>query len=212
MKFLKTTFSLFATALLLAACGQEKKEDKEVETDMAANTEMTAAAESADMDDSWENDESAMENDPTIVGVASNNDKFSTLVTALGEADLVGTLDGEGPYTVFAPTNEAFEKLPAGTVESLLKDENSAKLTEILTYHVVPGEYNSEAVIQAIEENNNAYPVSTVEGSVITLSLENGNVILTDVAGNKSTVTQPDVTASNGVIHVIDNVVMPNDK
>ncbi|WP_370588515.1 fasciclin domain-containing protein [Robiginitalea sp. SC105] len=205
---MKTTFTLLTAGILMFSCGQEKKNDTDVATDMAANTEMSAAAESAEKS-SWDSEASKTEADPTIVEIATGNEQFSTLVTALGAAELVGTLSSEGPFTVFAPTNAAFEKLPAGTVEALLKKENAAKLTKVLTYHVVAGEYKAEAVIKAINDNNNAFPVKTVEGTVLTLSLKDGNVMLTDAAGNMSTVIQPDVDASNGVIHVIDSVVMP---
>ena len=203
---MKFTMALLTAGVLVTACGQEKKNASNA-NDMVANTEMTASAEAADMEDSWET--TSTEAEPTIAEVASSSDQFSTLVTALGAADLVGTLNSEGPFTVFAPTNEAFEKLPAGTVEALLKKENAAKLTQVLTYHVISGEYKAEAVIKAIQDNNNAFPVETIEGTVVTLSLKDGSVVLTDAAGNTSTVTQPDVDASNGVIHVIDTVVMP---
>ncbi len=150
--------------------------------------------------------------DENIVGVAAGNDNFSTLVTAVKAADLVGTLSGEGPFTVFAPTNDAFTKLPEGTVAGLLKPESKAALTGVLTYHVVAGKFEAAAVIDAIKSNDGMFKVDTVEGSTITLSLEGGNVILTDANGNKSTVVIADVAASNGVIHAIDTVVMPASK
>ncbi len=146
---------------------------------------------------------------PTVVGVASENEVFSTLVAAVKAADLVGTLNGSGPFTVFAPTNDAFGKLPDGTVETLLKPENKQSLTGILTYHVVAGKFMAADVVKAIQDNNNAFVVKTVQGSPLTLSIRDGNVILTDANGNSSTVTATDVNASNGVIHVIDTVVMP---
>ena len=150
-----------------------------------------------------------MQTEPTVVGVASRNESFTTLVAALKAANLVTTLDGQGPFTVFAPTNDAFGKLPEGTVASLLESQNLPTLTKILTYHVVAGEFKAADVVKAIQENNNAFPVQTVAGEVLTLSLQDGSVILTDVAGNTSKVTATDVAASNGVIHVIDTVVMP---
>lgn len=149
------------------------------------------------------------ESTPTVVGVASNNAAFTTLVAALKSADLVGTLDGKGPFTVFAPTNDAFGKLPDGTVETLLKPENKGSLTAILTYHVVAGKFMAADVVKAIQDNNNTFVVETVQGSPITLSIKDGKVILIDQNGNSSTVTATDVKASNGVIHVIDTVVMP---
>ena len=146
---------------------------------------------------------------PTIVGVAAENEVFSTLVAAVKAADLVGTLNGTGPFTVFAPTNDAFGKLPDGTVETLLKPENKASLTGILTYHVVAGKFMAADVVKAIQDNNNAFVVQTVQGSPLTLSLQDGSVILVDAKGNSSKITATDVNASNGVIHVIDTVVLP---
>lgn len=145
----------------------------------------------------------------TIVGVASGNENFSTLVTAVQAADLVETLNGEGPFTVFAPTNEAFDKLPEGTVAGLLKPESKDALTGVLTYHVVAGEYDAQSVIKAIEDNNGNFQAKTVQGGEIVLSISDGNVLLTDEKGNTSTVIMADVDASNGIIHAIDNVVMP---
>lgn len=147
-----------------------------------------------------------------IVGVAAGNENFSTLVAAVKAADLVSTLSSEGPFTVFAPTNDAFAKLPDGAVAGLLKPESKDALTGVLTYHVVAGKFEAAAVIDAINSNNGMFKVDTVEGSVITLSLSNGKVILTDANGSKSTVVIADVAASNGVIHAIDTVVMPASK
>ncbi|WP_394351754.1 fasciclin domain-containing protein [Winogradskyella schleiferi] len=149
------------------------------------------------------------EADPNIVEVAVGNENFSTLVAAVKAADLVETLSGKGPFTVFAPTNDAFNKLPEGTVGTLLKPENKGKLTSILTYHVVSGKYEASAVIDAIKKNNGSFTVATVQGGEITLSLSDGNVMLKDANGGMSTVIMADVAASNGVIHAIDSVVMP---
>ena len=146
---------------------------------------------------------------PTIVGVAASNAVFSTLVAAVKAADLVETLNSAGPFTVFAPTNDAFGKLPAGTVETLLKAENKGTLTSILTYHVVAGKVMAKDVVKAIQDNNNAFNVKTVQGGTLTFSLSEGTVMITDEKGNSSKVTATDVGASNGVIHVIDTVVMP---
>lgn len=145
----------------------------------------------------------------TIVGVAAGNENFTTLVAAVKAADLVGTLSSEGPFTVFAPVNAAFEALPAGTVEGLLKPESKTALTGLLTYHVVAGKYMAGDVIKAIEGNNGSFTVKTVNGGSISLSLTDGKVILTDEKGSTATVVMADVPASNGVIHAIDAVVMP---
>ncbi len=190
MKLIKSLTALSLAGLILTSCGEAKKE--EVVEEVVTTEGAVPVVET-----------------PNIVGVASGNADFSTLVAAVGAAELVETLSGEGPFTVFAPTNAAFEKLPAGTVESLLKPENKEKLTAVLTYHVVAGKFEAAQVIEAINTNNGKFEVATVQGGKITLSLVDGNVILTDANGGKSTVVIPDVAASNGVIHAIDTVVMP---
>ena len=149
------------------------------------------------------------DNKSTIVGVAASNDNFSTLVAAVQAADLVATLNSDGPFTVFAPTNDAFAKLPEGTVETLLKAENKGTLTSILTYHVVAGKFMASDVLDAIQKNNGSFVIPTVNGEKLTASLKDGKVLLTDSKGNYSTVILTDVGASNGVIHAIDTVVMP---
>lgn len=146
---------------------------------------------------------------PTIVSIAAGNENFTTLVAAVKAADLVSTLNSDGPFTVFAPVNAAFEKLPEGTVASLLKPENKETLTAVLTYHVVKGEFKAADVIAAIKKNNGSFTVKTVQGGSLTASITDGNVILTDAKGNTSTVVMTDVDASNGIIHAIDTVVMP---
>ena len=147
--------------------------------------------------------------DKTIVGVAASNADFSTLVAAVKAAELVDVLNSKGPFTVFAPVNAAFDKLPAGTVASLLKPENKKMLTSILTYHVVAGKFTAKDVLNAIKSNNGKFVIKTVQGGKLTASLKDGKVILTDEKGNVSTVVITDVNASNGIIHAIDSVVMP---
>ncbi len=147
-----------------------------------------------------------------IIGVAAGNENFSTLVAAVKAADLVATLSSDGPFTVFAPTNDAFGKLPEGAVAGLLKPESKTALTGVLTYHVVAGKFEAAAVIDAIKANNGMFKVTTVQGGEIILSLEGAKVILTDSNGAKATVVIADVAASNGVIHAIDSVVMPASK
>jgi uncharacterized surface protein with fasciclin (FAS1) repeats len=147
---------------------------------------------------------------PNIVGVAIGNENFSTLVAAVKAADLVETLSSAGPFTVFAPTNDAFAKLPEGTITTLLKPESKAALTSILTYHVVAGKFDAGAVVAAIKANDGAFTITTVQGGTLVASLDGGNVVLQDEKGNMSTVVIADVAASNGVIHAIDRVVMSN--
>lgn len=151
-----------------------------------------------------------MSPEKTIVQNASKADNLTTLVAAVKAAGLAETLSGEGPFTVFAPTNAAFEALPEGTVETLLKPENKDKLKAILTYHVVPAKATSEAAMQMIEDDGGAHPATTVQGDEITLMTEGGNIVVEDAQGNTATVTQADVMQSNGVVHVIDAVLMPS--
>ena len=147
-----------------------------------------------------------------IIDNAVNSKDHTTLVAAVKAADLVPTLKGAGPFTVFAPTNDAFAKLPAGTVDTLLKPENKPMLTDILTYHVVPGRLDSRALQQRITEGNGKAWLTTVEGEKITVTSSGGMIMLTDAKGGMSHVTTADVAQSNGVIHVIDTVAMPAGK
>lgn len=144
-----------------------------------------------------------------IIENAVNSKDHTTLVAAVKAAGLVETLSGTGPFTVFAPTNDAFAKLPSGTVDNLLKPENKATLTAVLTYHVVAGKLSSNDVAAAIKAGNGKAELKTVQGGTLTASMDGKDVILTDAKGNKSKITIFDVNQSNGVIHVIDTVVMP---
>ncbi|MEY3152385.1 MAG: fasciclin domain-containing protein [Bacteroidota bacterium] len=145
----------------------------------------------------------------TIVDLAVGSTDHTTLVAAVKAADLVATLQSAGPFTVFAPTNAAFGKLPAGTVETLVKPENKSMLAKILTYHVVAGNFNAGAVVKAIKDGGGKATLKTVSGGSIVASLENGKVVLTDENGRVATVVAADLNASNGVIHVVDAVVLP---
>jgi uncharacterized surface protein with fasciclin (FAS1) repeats len=145
-----------------------------------------------------------------IVENAINSKDHTTLVAAVKAAGLVDTLEGPGPFTVFAPTNEAFAKLPAGTVDTLLKPENKDQLVKVLTYHVVAGKVSSKDLIKMIKKGGGKAELKTVSGGTLTASLQMGKVILTDEKGGTGTVTIADVYQSNGVIHVIDSVLLPN--
>ena len=145
----------------------------------------------------------------TVVDIAVGSPSHTTLVAAVKAADLVTTLQSAGPFTVFAPTNDAFAKLPKGTVENLLKPENKATLAKILTYHVVAGNLDAAAVVKAITDGKGKVVLTTVSGGKLTASLKGGKVILTDEKGGTATVTATDLKAGNGVVHVIDTVVMP---
>ncbi|TNC74637.1 fasciclin domain-containing protein [Rubellimicrobium roseum] len=144
-----------------------------------------------------------------IVENAVNSADHTTLVAAVQAAELVETLSGEGPFTVFAPTNDAFAALPAGTVESLVEPQNKDRLTQILTCHVVAGEVFSTDLVAMIEADGGSHAIETVGGCTITASVQDGMVMLTDEQGRMSTVTIADVDQSNGVIHVIDDVILP---
>lgn len=144
-----------------------------------------------------------------IVQNAVNSKDHTTLVAAVKAAGLVETLQGEGPFTVFAPVNRAFDKLPSGTVETLLKPENKSKLTAVLTYHVVAGKYDAAAIMAKIKEGNGKAVFTTVQGGKLTASMKGNKLVLMDESGHSAMVTIKDVYQSNGVIHVIDTVVLP---
>ena len=152
----------------------------------------------------------AMYPSKTIVENAVNSPIHTTLVAAVKAAGLVDTLNSPGPFTVFAPTNDAFAKLPAGTVDTLVKPENKATLTKILTYHVVPGKLSAKDIAAGIETGGGKYEMTTVEGGKLTATMSGKKIMLTDEKGGMATVTTGNVFQSNGVIHVIDTVLMPN--
>ena len=145
-----------------------------------------------------------------IINNAVNSADHTTLVAAVKAAGLVDTLKGAGPFTVFAPTNEAFAKLPAGTVENLLKPENKDALTKILTYHLVPGRLSAMDLKKQIKAGNGQAELKTVSGGTLTVTMQGKNIVLKDEKGGISTITIPNVFQSNGVIHVVDTVVLPN--
>ncbi len=144
-----------------------------------------------------------------IVGTAVGSADHTTLVAAVKAAGLVDTLSGKGPFTVFAPTNAAFAKLPAGTVDNLLKPENKAQLQSVLTYHVVSGKLMAKDVLAAIKAGGGKAVVATVQGGNLTASVMDGTVMLTDSKGRMVHVTAADLDTTNGVIHVIDGVILP---
>ncbi|EDL49228.1 fasciclin domain-containing protein [Erythrobacter sp. SD-21] len=188
----KITLALASAAsLALAACGGETEEPMADDTAMA---------------DQMANDTAET---GTIVDVAQGDSQFSTLVSAVTAAGLGETLSGEGPYTVFAPTNDAFGKIPEATLTELTTNDTET-LGNILQYHVVEGNVDAATLTQAITDAGDAgYTINTVGGGTLTANVVDGNVVLTDAAGGTSTVTATDVAASNGVIHVIDTVLMP---
>lgn len=185
-----TKIALLACITLMAggAMAQEKMETKE-------KTVMVGGA--------------AMYPSKNIIENAVNSKDHTTLVAAVKAAGLVETLQGAGPFTVFAPTNAAFDKLPKGTVDNLLKPENKAMLIGILTYHVVSGKLNSSDLAEMIKKGNGKAELTTVAGGKLMATMKGKDLVLTDEKGGMSTVTIKDVNQSNGVIHVVNTVLMP---
>ncbi|WP_432218613.1 fasciclin domain-containing protein [Pseudomonas kribbensis] len=151
----------------------------------------------------------AMYPNKTIVENAVNSKDHTTLVAAVKAAGLVDTLNSKGPFTVFAPTNEAFAKLPAGTVDTLVKPEHKGDLTKILTYHVVPGTHTAKQLVGDAKMHGGKVILTTVQGEPLTVWLHDGKLWVEDTKGGKSAITIADVMQSNGVIHVVDTVLMP---
>lgn len=189
----KLTIALASAAsLAIAACAEEPAETAAYEDTAAADQMVNAEAETG-----------------TVVEVAQGDETFSTLVSAVTAAGLGETLSGDGPFTVFAPTNDAFAKIPEATLTELTTNDTET-LGNILTYHVVAGNVDAATLTQAIEDaGDDGYTITTVNGGTLTATVVDGNVVLTDAAGGTATVTATDVAASNGVIHVIDTVLMP---
>lgn len=211
---MKTAFltSFVATsALMLGACGSENvttESDVTAPADAPMATDGTAA-NSMDASGNVMVGGAAMLPSRNIVENASESPIHTTLVAAVKAAGLVDTLAGTGPFTVFAPVNTAFEKLPAGTVDTLLKPENKDKLSGILTYHVVAGRMTAADLTKAITDGNGTATLTTVQGEKLTAKMDGTNVVLTGEGGSTAIVTQADVPQSNGVIHVIDGVLTP---
>ncbi len=194
----KLVLAVFALAVMFGfnagnASAQMMKEDKAM---MKGGNPMVGGA--------------AMYKNKDIVDNAVNSKDHTTLVAAVKAAGLVDTLKGKGPFTVFAPTNAAFDALPAGTVDTLLKPENKAMLTKILTYHVVAGNMDSKAIMKAIKKGKGKAMLKTVSGGMLTATMDGNTLVLTDEKGGMSKVTIANVKQSNGVIHVVDTVLMPS--
>ena len=192
----KLSIALASSALLaLSACGD------------------TDTATTADTDTNMMADNSMAEDDMvasgTIVDIAAGNGDFSTLAAAVTTAGLAETLSGDGPFTVFAPTNAAFEKVDQATLDGLMSDGQREQLSGLLTYHVVEGDVTAADLTRQIEEAGGSLELTTVNGGMLTATIDGSNVVLTDANGNAATVTQTDVDASNGTIHAIDTVLMP---
>lgn len=192
LKLLKATLFTLAVITSISGFSQDKMKKGKM---MNEKTVMVGGAE--------------MYPSKNIIENAVNSEDHTTLVAAVKAADLVEILSSEGPFTVFAPTNAAFAKLPEGTVNTLLMAENKKTLQTVLTYHVVAGKWNAKAVLKMIKKGNGKAEIKTVSGGTITAWLKDKNVYITDENGNSAKVTIADVNQSNGVIHVIDTVLLP---
>lgn len=201
MKIRKNYFLNAVLCLMLVAFTACKNDKAAEETESEETTEMESTEEE-------EMTEESEETQATIAALAMDTESLSTLVTALKAAELAAMFDEPGNYTVFAPTNDAFGSLPEGTVESLLKPENKETLQNILKYHVVASEVMASDLLEQIKNNEGTFTFSTVAGAEISAMVVDGKVMLKDGAGNTAEVVQTDIDASNGVVHVIDAVVM----
>ena len=197
MKKSTLTWAIGLSALALSACSGSEPAPTETEViqDDAMASDTIVATETV--------------GDKTIVALAQGNPQVSTLVTAITAAGLGKTLSGTGPFTVFAPSNDAFAKVDKATLDGLLKPENKAKLASLLTYHVVAGNVKSGDLAKLITDGNGTATVKTVNGGTLKASMDGSKIVLTDAKGGKSTVTAADMVASNGTIHLVDTVVMP---
>ncbi|MDN3723705.1 fasciclin domain-containing protein [Aequorivita sp. SDUM287046] len=208
MKLKTIVLSLAVVTMFFASCEDTKKKEAEAqaqaeqmrmerERDSLMQVEADNQAKMADMEAN------------SIAAKAMGNENLSTLVSALQAADMAQTMKAEGEYTVFAPSNEAFSKVPKATMDNLMKPENKEQLQKLLQYHVLQGKMNSADVVAKIKAANNKLDVTTLNGEVLTLSEKDGKVMVKDAKGNTATVSTADVDASNGVVHVVDKVLMP---
>lgn len=208
MKTAILTSFVAATALMVGACGSENTTGTtDGDTTMAADG--TAVTDGMDASGNVMVGGAQMLPSRTIVENAANSPIHTTLMAAVKEAGLVETLSATGPFTVFAPVNAAFEKLPAGAVDSLMRPEGKERLGAVLTYHVVSGRMTASDIAKAITDGNGTATLTTVQGENLTAKMDGSNVVLTGEGGSTAIVTQADVPQSNGVIHVIDGVLMP---
>jgi uncharacterized surface protein with fasciclin (FAS1) repeats len=206
MKLKTVLLSVAVAGILFISCDDSKKKEAEAE---AAKVEQMKLDEAAKMkaDEEAAVAKMTMEKN-SITSIAAGNANFTTLVSALTAAELATTFKSEGEYTVFAPTNDAFAKVPKATLDNLMKPENKTALQNLLKYHVVSGEWQAADLTKAIADNKNKYNVTTMQGENLVFSVTNGKIMIKDAKGGTSTVTIPDVDASNGVIHAVDKVLM----
>jgi uncharacterized surface protein with fasciclin (FAS1) repeats len=197
MRLLYTTRSALVLSLALAATSAASAQERSAEMSMDKGTTMVGGQ--------------AMFRTKDIVDNAVNSADHTTLVAAVKAAGLVETLKGDGPFTVFAPTNAAFGLLPEGTVSTLLRPENKGQLTKVLTYHVVAGRYDASALMKAIKQGHGRATLRTVQGEPLTLTMNGDrNIVVRDAKGDVADISTYDVVQSNGVIHVVDKVLLPS--
>lgn len=207
MKLNKLVMLALVSLFTFASCQDEKK-DKVNENEMDTEVEMNENEMDAN-ETSMEAEKEAEKTEMNLAQITMNSNKHTTLVSAVQGAGMVAKLESEGPFTIFAPTNEAFNKLPKGTVESLMKPESKEKLEGVLSYHIIPGEVDSKKLVDLINSNENKkYTIVTANDGKIDATIEDGKVMLTDAKGNKATVTDVDLKGSNGYVHSIDAVLM----
>lgn len=190
-----TLVMMIGAGMILTSCSQDNKESKDK---LLAEAQIEATTP-----------EIVEEKENTIMDVTSEHIELSTLEYSLGAATLSEMLRGEEEFTVFAPTNDAFDKLPTGAVDALLEDANEETLKNIISYHIIKGKFTTTDVEKAITENNGRLVMKTIEGEDITFMKQGEHIILKDAKGNKAIVTLKDVEASNGVVHGIDTLLMP---
>ena len=199
MKKLTLTWAVGLSALALSACSGSEEAPAPTETEVVQDDAMGADTMVA----------TEATGDKTIVALAQGNPNVSTLVTAVTAAGLAETLSGAGPFTVFAPSNDAFAKVDKTTLDGLLKPESKDKLAALLKYHVVAGNVKSGDLAKMITDGKGTAAVKTLNGGSLKATMDGDKIVLTDAKGGKSTVTAPDMVASNGTVHVVDTVVMP---
>ena len=199
MKKLTLTWAVGLSALALSACSGSEDAPAPTETEVVQDDAMGADTMVA----------TEATGDKTIVALAQGNPNVSTLVTAVIAAGLAETLSGAGPFTVFAPSNDAFAKVDKTTLDGLLKPESKDKLAALLKYHVVAGNVKSGDLAKMITDGKGTAAVKTLNGGSLKATMDGDKIVLTDAKGGKSTVTAPDMVASNGTVHVVDTVVMP---
>ncbi len=208
MKLKTIVMSLAVITMLFASCEDSKKKEAEAQA-QAEEMRMEREKDSLMKVEEANKFKMAEMEANSIAAKAMGNADLSTLVSALQAADMAQTLKSEGDYTVFAPTNAAFDKVPKATLDNLMKPENKEQLQGLLKYHVLQGKMNATDVLDRIKAANNKLDVTTLNGEILTLSEKAGKVMIKDAKGNTATVTTADVDASNGVVHVIDKVLMP---